>query len=802
MASTQYDASLQPLRNLNINVYVLDYNFNIVDEISGVVTSANVSVDADADIRRAANISMLLEGDNVKRISSIQPYNHGATYTIGDVVTFNDQRYQCTSTQGNANISGIFPTDSLYWSVYSTTQNTLGQKYWTAGNPYWFDKYIKIEVGIEDKEYYSGKNTPQYDNTVPYQLNDVVRYNNALYKCINVVSSSVNLTDIYGNYLKDSASENLIVNVGGDYICGVPPFDTEYWEMIEQYTWANQGIYMINAPSISYNSTENILSFQAVDLMSKLTGMRNGYLEGMTYQIEANTSIVHAMRATLQEQGFTSMVLDTPPTEFTPTDINIDIGSTAYDMLAQLRDINANWEMFFDVDGVFRFQEIPSGNERPIFGNEVWDKVGTNYSLSTSFEDVKNYVEIVGKQIEPDETAVSTTYSNSTVTVTLSRPFTSYYSASADTNVTWYIGFTIGAVSGAPTRLSTPITTIVVKDANSSTHTITIPNSQEAKIYYNNESYFVRLVFSSSAYLKGEFGGYLQPRSIAFESNPESPFYVGTATEHVSDFNHLPVRFVPEGYDDYIAEISVNAHGNKISLDLTAMIGVEEFNRASEGSTWQFKVGVSLDNGIPVQAVDIFYGGSGTQALYTHDNEQFVSQPSEPFYVQEADISESANSPIYVDNSSTWAEIRRITLDYSSEYLLVVQKVNDAVKMFAYYYPLPSRNWVSPTTQLHSLPKFSKMVRGVCSGDEYDNIYTNDLTNQRAKYELYLQCRLHDTITINCVPLYWLDVNDVVGFKIDTNGDEIPWIIKSISTDLSATGTQSITAMRYYPLYN
>ena len=41
--------------------------------------------------------------------------------------------------------------------------------------------------------------------------------------------------------------------------------------------WHNMGIYIINKPSTSYSGTDVSLSFEGVDLMSKLTGLRNGY---------------------------------------------------------------------------------------------------------------------------------------------------------------------------------------------------------------------------------------------------------------------------------------------------------------------------------------------------------------------------------------------------------------------------------------------------------------------------------------------------------------------------------------------
>ena len=102
-----------------------------------------------------------------------------------------------------------------------------------------------------------------------------------------------------------------------------------------------------------------------------------------------------------------------------------------------------------------------------------------------------------------------------------------------------------------------------------------------------------------------------------------------------------------------------------------------------------------------------------------------------------------------------------------------------------------------------NLPKFDKQVRFVCAGDEYDNIYSDSLAEQRARYEIYLRARLHDNISISCVPIYWLDVNTIIEYNLPNNTTQESdlWLIKSISTDVSTSGTQSISATRYYPLY-
>ena len=108
------------------------------------------------------------------------------------------------------------------------------------------------------------------------------------------------------------------------------------------------------------------------------------------------------------------------------------------------------------------------------------------------------------------------------------------------------------------------------------------------------------------------------------------------------------------------------------------------------------------------------------------------------------------------------------------------------------------------TSNVVNFPRFNKQVRLVCAGGEYDNIYSDDLAQQRARYEIYLKARLHDSINIKSVPIYWLDVNQIVDYTLPNNTTEENdyWLVKSISTDVSTDGTQSISAIRYYPEYS
>ena len=96
-------------------------------------------------------------------------------------------------------------------------------------------------------------------------------------------------------------------------------------------------------------------------------------------------------------------------------------------------------------------------------------------------------------------------------------------------------------------------------------------------------------------------------------------------------------------------------------------------------------------------------------------------------------------------------------------------------------------------------------LRIVLSGDEYENIWSQDLAEQRAKFELYQRCRLQDNLTITCLPIYWLDTNWLVEITLpnEQSGEEqtAQYLIKSISTDGTMSGTQTVTLVRYYPYY-
>lgn len=174
-----------------------------------------------------------------------------------------------------------------------------------------------------------------------------------------------------------------------------------------EIVYSNLGIYLLNNPEQNYDATNNTVVISGVDLMAKMTGMRNGYVEGITHLIPMNTGIKQSMTTIVRDvAGFPLYSIDQPtPTILTPYDLSFGLGATVYNMVSQLRDINANYQTYFDVDGIFWFNQIPMGNtEQIMVTDDLWDKLLISYRKNYDFESVKNVIEVFGKTQDDGQT--------------------------------------------------------------------------------------------------------------------------------------------------------------------------------------------------------------------------------------------------------------------------------------------------------------------------------------------------------------------------------------------------------------
>lgn len=91
-------------------------------------------------------------------------------------------------------------------------------------------------------------------------------------------------------------------------------------------------------------------------------------------------------------------------------------------------------------------------------------------------------------------------------------------------------------------------------------------------------------------------------------------------------------------------------------------------------------------------------------------------------------------------------------------------------------------------------------ILDVKTSEEFENITSNNLATDRAKWENWRNCRLTDNITITTALLPFIDVNQKVSYKRSDSDIEHQYIITSISHDFAGY-TTTITMYRFYPLY-
>lgn len=174
--------------------------------------------------------------------------------------------------------------------------------------------------------------------------------------------------------------------------------------------WNNMGLFLINNPESVYNATTNTITFEGLDLMAKLTGRRNGQLPAVTTVVPAESKVADVVKQIItQLGGFDKYIIQDAGYEI-PYDIKKDMGSTIYDLLVEIRDLYSDWEMFFDVDGVFHWQQIPNGINEPVVldFDQLKQKVIINDVIDVDFENVKNHIIVYGRLLDNGEQVMAT----------------------------------------------------------------------------------------------------------------------------------------------------------------------------------------------------------------------------------------------------------------------------------------------------------------------------------------------------------------------------------------------------------
>lgn len=280
--------------------------------------------------------------------------------------------------------------------------------------------------------------------------------------------------------------------------------------------YTNIGTFVLDAPSYEYDATNNSVRVNLLDLMSKLSGMRNGYLEGVPVTIPAGTNIREVIISTLALGGFTRYVCEEAPEPgVVPMDLNFNQGTTVYNMLSTLKDIYPNYEIYFDVDGVFHYNKIPDGVNEPVqIDDTLWDDIVIGENSTVDYQNVKNYIEVYGRTHNPAYFSSETNVvGNNNINLIIEE--VSEY----EDNIIY------GFVLTDNTGINNPRLKInedgpylnILKDNGEAAKI----ESEQGEVYY-----CVQYIDNEGNNPYWRWLGHLQSYAIAQDDNPESPFYI------------------------------------------------------------------------------------------------------------------------------------------------------------------------------------------------------------------------------------------------------------------------------------
>ena len=559
--------------------------------------------------------------------------------------------------------------------------------------------------------------------------------------------------------------------------------------------WYNQGIYLVNNPQWSYNASTNEISMQALDLMSKLTGLRTGNLEGIPTKIAKDENVREAIIKTIELGGFTKYICEECKTNDgtivpVPYDIEIDVGGTVYDILSSLRDIMPNYQIYFDINGVFHYEPIPLAYDDPVLiDDDLFNNVLISENINTDFESVKNYVEVLGHTWDVDyySPSESTTVSGGTITPT----FADLKELQNDTAV----GITL------PSDI-TNVNKIMI-DFLGNNDVVDIDNEPVKSLSKDTE-----WIFQCVAGEKGKLPSTYRKLEYIQSSGKQ---YIDTGVI-VKDITEIKVDFqavtILSGENQYAS--SWVDYSNHIQIGINGNTFID-----SGGVTYSQTSSVTARTqavGVPLGAVNLhlylFAQSEGTGALHYSSGRIFSCQITTanglvrnfvPCKNPDGVIGmyDIVNDKFYQSSSSD-TFIAGTDLGPGDGALPFWRFMGHQQAQATSYDNNPSSPfYVGDPIGSSSVGR----IRIVLYGGEYDNIYSDDLAQQRADFEIYQRSRLNDSISMETIPIPWMDANIVISHRFGQKQEPSKYIVKSFSVDYATGGTMTINAISWYPYY-
>lgn len=569
-------------------------------------------------------------------------------------------------------------------------------------------KHIRLELLDDDLKTIDILEGVAIDGNLSKNANDIIRRSGNITIAIPIDNSAITFLDAI-DYESINYNGKIWLDKAVKILIGIE-------DNLGETIWYNFGICIMDNPQRVVTSTQYEISFNVVDLFAKYTGDRKGQLTGLATNIPQGyyldndntkeyirTETIEALRSVIVELADIKKysIYNIPKKyQYLPRDISVDIGATVYDLLSQFMEILSTWQMYFDNDGIFIVEPIPSGLRDATFPLNY--EHSTNDNMNVDFNNVKNQIVIYGRLNSMTFYTENVSYENDTLVLKYDVVDTSVcivnstlfgfkslnqYNLNKINKLTIYSGSTI-IVNQQP-LVNFEKTTEYIKENEILPNEIYCLRIIEATL--NNETSYIDF----SKVMTFEFYSKQQVSYCLVNDNIESPFYIN---KNIKEENYY-CGFAYGLGDNYL--LTTNNQG-----------GLTEINDKT--------ILTFIPNQENLSGVTISVNNSGNTRILS-------------------------NVPI-VQNSWTYENAK-----YTRK-PIVKNKLGNDYTIWKVQYD-KTNNWFV------LLGKNEKAYPIVLNSGEYENIYADTLAMERCKYELYLHSSMNNSIKIGIIPNYLLDVN-------------------------------------------
>lgn len=191
-----------------------------------------------------------------------------------------------------------------------------------------------------------------------------------------------------------------------------------------EYVWYNLGCMLLLNGRSKFDATTQEVQLNLADLMASLAQERGSQI-GTEILIPAGSNVRNALIEIIATYSDYKRYNICQFEDTIPYDLTISTGSYPLDMLQSILDLFPQYEMFYNPDGVFTVQPIPTKINDPIdIGVNVLDEALISESKSVDFADIKNTTEVWGRELSGDYTALECETVEDSYHITIDETFT------------------------------------------------------------------------------------------------------------------------------------------------------------------------------------------------------------------------------------------------------------------------------------------------------------------------------------------------------------------------------------------